>query len=40
MWTVPHFEKMLYDQGQLVSVYARATTVFDDAFYADGAADV
>ena len=21
-WTVPHFEKMLYDQGQLLSVYA------------------
>jgi uncharacterized protein YyaL (SSP411 family) len=23
-WTVPHFEKMLYDNAQLVSVYARA----------------
>jgi hypothetical protein len=23
-WLVPHFEKMLYDQGQLVSVYAAA----------------
>lgn len=23
-WLVPHFEKMLYDNGQLVSVYARA----------------
>ena len=23
-WTVPHFEKMLYDQGQLLTVYARA----------------
>lgn len=23
-WKVPHFEKMLYDQGQLVEVYARA----------------
>ena len=23
-WTVPHFEKMLYDQGQLASVYAAA----------------
>jgi len=21
-WTIPHFEKMLYDQGQLLSVYA------------------
>ncbi len=33
-WTVPHFEKMLYDQGQLASVYARASERFDDAFYA------
>ncbi len=23
-WRVPHFEKMLYDNGQLISVYARA----------------
>ncbi len=23
-WAVPHFEKMLYDQGQLLSVYAEA----------------
>ena len=24
LWLVPHFEKMLYDNGQLVSVYAQA----------------
>jgi len=29
-WVVPHFEKMLYDNGQLASVYARAAIVFDD----------
>jgi uncharacterized protein YyaL (SSP411 family) len=23
-WTVPHFEKMLYDNGQLLEIYARA----------------
>ncbi len=23
-WTIPHFEKMLYDQGQLLSTYAEA----------------
>jgi uncharacterized protein YyaL (SSP411 family) len=23
-WTVPHFEKMLYDNGQLVEIYAKA----------------
>jgi len=33
-WTVPHFEKMLYDQGQLASVYARAAGAFDDPYYA------
>ncbi|MFG0328033.1 MAG: thioredoxin domain-containing protein [Phycisphaerales bacterium JB037] len=32
-WTVPHFEKMLYDQGQLLTVYARAAELFDDAGY-------
>ena len=31
-WTVPHFEKMLYDQGQLLTVYARAAA--GDAFLA------
>lgn len=34
-WTVPHFEKMLYDQAQLLSVYAQAAIAFDDAWYAD-----
>lgn len=33
-WTVPHFEKMLYDNAQLLSVYSRAARVFDDAMYA------
>lgn len=32
-WTVPHFEKMLYDNAQLLSVYARAASAFDDAEY-------
>ncbi|MGH7131500.1 MAG: thioredoxin domain-containing protein [Phycisphaerales bacterium] len=32
-WLVPHFEKMLYDQAQLLSVYARAATVFGDTWY-------
>jgi uncharacterized protein YyaL (SSP411 family) len=27
-WHVPHFEKMLYDNGQLVSLYANAYKVF------------
>jgi len=33
-WAVPHFEKMLYDQGQLLGAYARAAARYDDAFYA------
>ncbi|MFK7760232.1 MAG: thioredoxin domain-containing protein [Phycisphaerales bacterium] len=32
-WLVPHFEKMLYDNGQLLNLYARAAEVYDDAFY-------
>jgi len=32
-WTVPHFEKMLYDQAQMLSVYARASGAFGDAWY-------
>lgn len=33
-WTVPHFEKMLYDNAQLATLYARASAVYGDAFYA------
>jgi uncharacterized protein YyaL (SSP411 family) len=33
-WTVPHFEKMLYDNAQLLAVYARASRVYGDAGYA------
>ena len=33
-WIVPHFEKMLYDQGQLLSVYARAAVELSEPFYA------
>ena len=34
-WLVPHFEKMLYDNGQLASVYAEAHRRTGDAFYAE-----
>ncbi len=30
-WTIPHFEKMLYDNAQLCPVYARAAVAADDA---------
>ncbi len=33
-WTVPHFEKMLYDNAQLLTAYARASRVYGDVGYA------
>ena len=38
-WRVPHFEKMLYDQAQLVLAYAEAAQVTGDRFYAEVALD-
>ncbi|MFY0653684.1 MAG: thioredoxin domain-containing protein [Cyclobacteriaceae bacterium] len=32
-WIVPHFEKMLYDNSQLVSLYSHAYQYFGDAEY-------
>lgn len=29
MWRIPHFEKMLYDNAQLASIYAEAGVLFD-----------
>lgn len=34
-WKVPHFEKMLYDNAQLISLYAEAYAVFKDPFFAE-----
>jgi uncharacterized protein YyaL (SSP411 family) len=31
-WKVPHFEKMLYDNGQLVSLFSHAYQVTNIAF--------
>ncbi|HMA86209.1 MAG TPA: thioredoxin domain-containing protein [Desulfosalsimonadaceae bacterium] len=33
-WHVPHFEKMLYDNGQLISVYTRAYQMTGNRLYA------
>jgi uncharacterized protein YyaL (SSP411 family) len=38
-WRVPHFEKMLYDQAQLVLAYLEAAQVSGDAFFAQVAED-
>ncbi len=34
-WLVPHFEKMLYDNGQLLSTYAKAYELTEDETYAN-----
>jgi uncharacterized protein len=38
-WRVPHFEKMLYDQAQLVLAYLEAAQATGDAYYASVAED-
>jgi len=38
-WRVPHFEKMLYGQAQLVVAFAEAAQVSGDPFYAEVAED-
>ncbi|HKT72500.1 MAG TPA: thioredoxin domain-containing protein [Steroidobacteraceae bacterium] len=37
-WMIPHFEKMLYDNGALLAVYAQAAIATGDVFYAQVAA--
>ncbi|MBU6401942.1 MAG: thioredoxin domain-containing protein, partial [Verrucomicrobia bacterium] len=39
-WHVPHFEKMLYDQAQLVCSYLDAYQITHDRLYADVARDI
>ncbi len=39
-WIVPHFEKMLYDQGQLAAVYARASVLLKEPWYGEVAGRV
>jgi uncharacterized protein YyaL (SSP411 family) len=38
-WRVPHFEKMLYDQAQLVLAYLEAAQASGDAFFLEVAED-
>ncbi|MGH8180645.1 MAG: thioredoxin domain-containing protein, partial [Steroidobacteraceae bacterium] len=38
-WMIPHFEKMLYDNGSLLAVYADAYVATGDAFYGSVAAE-
>ncbi|MGH1372627.1 MAG: thioredoxin domain-containing protein [Cellvibrionaceae bacterium] len=39
-WTIPHFEKMLYDNGLLLDVYARAWILSDDPLHKSAAIGV
>jgi uncharacterized protein YyaL (SSP411 family) len=39
-WTIPHFEKMLYDNGPLLGLYADLARATADARYADVARDI
>ncbi|KAI9490676.1 hypothetical protein BDB00DRAFT_836882 [Zychaea mexicana] len=39
-WHVPHFEKMLYDQAQLLSAYTSAYLITRDQGFADVAKDI
>ncbi len=39
-WHVPHFEKMLYDQAQLATVYLDAYQITHEAFFAQTARDI
>ena len=34
-WKVPHFEKMLYDQAQMISLYSKAYKIFKKESYKD-----
>ncbi len=38
-WMIPHFEKMLYDNAQLLSLYSFALTLGPDALFRDAVAD-
>jgi uncharacterized protein YyaL (SSP411 family) len=35
LWKVPHFEKMLYDNGQLIGLYAKAYARYQTPLYKD-----
>ena len=38
-WEIPHFEKMLYDNAQLLAVYAEASVLLDEPRFAQVARD-
>ena len=34
-WKIPHFEKMLYDQAQMISIYSLAYRLYKEEYYKD-----
>jgi uncharacterized protein YyaL (SSP411 family) len=40
LWRIPHFEKMLYDQAQLATLYTAAYQATNDPFYANVVRDI
>ncbi len=40
LWRIPHFEKMLYDNGQLISAYAHAYQLTKNEFYKSKLAEI
>ena len=34
-WKIPHFEKMLYDQAQMISIYSLAYKLYKEEYYKD-----
>ena len=39
-WRVPHFEKMLYDNAQLMALYSRASVIFNRSDFLQTAVDI
>jgi uncharacterized protein YyaL (SSP411 family) len=38
-WEIPHFEKMLYDNAQLLCLYAEAAPIFDEPYFSEIASE-
>jgi uncharacterized protein len=34
-WQIPHFEKMLYDNAQLLTLYAQASQIYEEPYFAE-----
>ena len=40
LWMIPHFEKMLYDNGPLLSLYSQAWMINNDSIFYDTACEI